>query len=153
MPPCAKAHLRWQHCEMALPRSSALQKGHAHCPCDPFLPTTDTARQRARRVPRGTGASNLLRVSHRNAGITRTSSLDLRTNCINSNRSRLTQRRREPHANSFAPMRRNTGLSTGSIETRSDKRPPIRSCIHYQILWLSRFTSGTRLESANRDPI
>ena len=46
-----------------------------------------------------------------------------------------------------------TGLSAGSIETRSDKRPPIRSCIHYQILWLSRFASATRLESANRDPI
>ena len=34
-----------------------------------------------------------------------------------------------------------TGLSTENIETRSDKRPPIRSCIHYQILWLSRFAS------------
>ena len=71
MPPCTKVHLRWQRYEMALPRSSALQKGHARCPCDPFLPTNNTARQRARRVPRGTGASNLLRVSHRNAGMTK----------------------------------------------------------------------------------
>ena len=51
MPPCAKVHLRWQHYEMALPKSSALQKGHAHCPCDPFLPTSGTARQRAREEP------------------------------------------------------------------------------------------------------
>ena len=37
-----------------------------------------------------------------------------------------------------------TGLSTGSIETRSDGCPPIRSCIHYHILWLSRFASRQR---------
>ena len=106
MPPCTKVHLRWQHYEMALPRSSALQKGHAHCPCGPFLPTSDTARQRARRALRDTGASNLLRVSHRVVAIIRKSPLDLRTNRINSNRSRLTQRRHKPHANSFAPKRR-----------------------------------------------
>ena len=106
MPPCAKVHLRWQHCEMALPRSSALQKGHAHCPCDPFLPTSDTARQRVRRVLRGTGASNLLRVSHRAAAIMRKSPLALQTDRINSVRSRLTQHLHKPHANSFAPKRR-----------------------------------------------
>ena len=39
MPPCTKVHLLWQHYEMALPRSSALQKGRTHCPCDPFLAT------------------------------------------------------------------------------------------------------------------
>ena len=38
MPPCTKVHLLWQHYEMALPRSSALQKGRARCPCGPFLP-------------------------------------------------------------------------------------------------------------------
>ena len=48
MPPCVKVHLLWQHCEVALLRSSALQKGHARCPCDPFLPTSGAARQRAR---------------------------------------------------------------------------------------------------------
>ena len=108
MPPCTKVHLRWQHYEMAPPRSSALQKGHAHCPCGPFLPTSGAARQRARRVPRGAGTSNLLRVSHRSAGIMRKSLLDLRTNRINSNRSRLTQRQHKPCASSFAPKRRST---------------------------------------------
>ena len=109
MPPCTKVHLRWQHYEMALPRSSALQKGHVHCPYDPFLPTSDTARQRVRKVPRDTGASNLLRVSHRSAGIIRKSPLDLRTDRISSNRSRLTQRRHKPCASSFAPKRRAHG--------------------------------------------
>ena len=109
MPPCAKVHLRWQRYEMALPRSSALQKGHVHCPCDPFLPTSDTARQRARRALRGTGASNLLRVSHRAVAIMQKSPLALRTDCINSNRSRLTQRRHKPYASSFAPKRRAQG--------------------------------------------
>ena len=106
MPLCAEAHLLSHHYEMALPRSSALQKGRARCPCSPFLPTSDTARQHVRRVLRGTGASNLLRVSHRAAAIMRKSPLGLRASRISSNRSRLTQRRHKPCASSFAPKRR-----------------------------------------------
>ena len=106
MPLYAEVHLLSHHCEMALPRSSALQKGRARCPCSPFLPASGAARQRARRALRGTGASSLLRVSHRAAVIVRKSPLVLRTDRTNSNRSRLTQRRHKPCANSFAPKRR-----------------------------------------------
>ena len=106
MPLYTEVHLLSHHYEMALPRSSALQKGHVHCPCNPFLPTSDKARQRVRRVLRGTGASNLLWVSHRAAVIIRKSPLVLRADRTNSSRSRLTQRRHKPCANSFAPKRR-----------------------------------------------
>ena len=109
MPLYAEVHLLSHHCEMALPRSSALQKGHVHYPCNPFLPTSGTARQRARRVLRGTGASNLLRVSHRATAIMRKSPLALRADRTSSNRPRLTQRRHKPHASSFAPKRRAHG--------------------------------------------
>ena len=110
MPLCTEVHL-FSHCyEMALPRSSALQKGHAQgharCPCSPFLPTSNTARQRACRVLRGTGASNLLQFSHRVVVIARKSPLLLRAGRASSSRPRLTQRRHKPHASSFAPKRR-----------------------------------------------
>ena len=38
MPLYTKMHLFSHCCEMALPRSSALQKGRARCPCSPSLP-------------------------------------------------------------------------------------------------------------------
>ena len=109
MPPCAKARLRWQRCGMALPRSSALQKGRARCPCGPFLPASGKARQRARRALRGAGASSPLRASRRAAAIARKSPLALRASRTSSNRPRLTQRRHKPHASSFAPKRRAHG--------------------------------------------
>ena len=109
MPLCAEVHLLSHRCEMALPRSSALQKGRARCPCSPFLPTSGAARQRARRALRGTGASNLLRVSHRAAAIARKSPLGLRASRISSSRPRLAQRRHKPCASSFAPKRRAHG--------------------------------------------
>ena len=37
-----------------------------------------------------------------------------------------------------------TGISTRRIETQWNGCPLIRSCIHYQILWLSRFASMQR---------
>ena len=71
--------------------------------------TSGTARQRARRVLRGTGASNLLQASCRAAAIAQKSPLALRAGRISSSRSRLTQRRHKPCASSFAPKRRAHG--------------------------------------------
>ena len=106
MPLYTEMHLFSYRYAMALPRSSALQKDHAHWPCNPFLPTGDAAGQRARRILRGTGASNLLRVSHRAAGIMRKGPWALRTARISSAQFRLAWRRHKPHASSFALKRR-----------------------------------------------
>ena len=143
MPLYTEMHLFSYRYEMALPRSSALQRDHAHCPCGPFLPTSGAARQRTRRALRSTGASNLLRVSRRAAAIARKSPLGLRANRISSSRPRLTQRRHKPHAGSFAPkrrahgrvLRRHTSWENRSAEGRC---PLARPCMHYRGLWLSR---------------
>ena len=122
-------HLSSYRYVMALPRS---RKDHVHWPCNPFLPTSDTAGQRARRILRDTGASNLLRVSHRAAGIARKGPWVLRTDRINSARFRLAWRRHKPHASSFALKRRVlwigsfTGISTGRIEAQRGGCPLAR---------------------------
>ena len=159
VPLCTEVHLLWQHYEAALPRSSALQKGHAHCPCNPFLPTSDTARQRVREVLRDTSASNLLRVSHRAAAMARKSPLDLRTDRINSNRSRLTRRRHKPHASSFAPKRRahdrilhrHINWENRNAEGRMSSGPILHALLNLMAkpLWLH----AARLGSANRQTL
>ena len=156
MPLYKEAHLLSRRCEMALPRSSALQKGRARCPCSPSLPTSGAARQRARRALRGAGASNLLRVSHRAAAIMRKSPLALRAGRASSSRPRLAQRRHALLSAGISHMRAAshqsgelmagsfTGISAGRIEAQRGGCPLIRSCIHYQILWLSRFAPMQR---------
>ena len=159
IPLYTKVHLLWQHYEMALPRSSALQKGHVHCPYDPFLPTSDTARQRVRRVLHNTGASNLLRVSHRVVGIIRKSPLGLRASRISSNRSRLTQHRYKPCANSFAPKRRthdwilhrHINWKNRNAEGRMSSDPILHTLSN--LMAKSFCLHATRLGSANRQTL
>ena len=141
MPPCAKVHLRWQHCEMGLPRSSTLQKSHARCPCAPFLPTSSAARRRAREAPRGAGASNLLRVSHRGRALRLCEPVAATPPGPALLSTDVSHMRAASHQSDKHMIGSFTGLSTGSIETRSDKCPPIRSCIHYQALWQSHLAS------------
>ena len=144
---------------MALPRSSALQKGRARCPCGPFLPTSGAARQRARRALRGTGASNLLRVSRRAAAIARKSPLALRAGRISSSRPRLAQRRHKPHASSFAPKRRAHGRILrrhASWENRSaEGRMPSGPALHAlpRLMAKPPCLQAGRLASANRQTL
>ena len=159
MPLYTKMHLFSYRCEMALPRSSALQKGRARCPCGPSLPASDTARQRARRALRGTGASSPLRASRRAAAIARESPLALRAGRISSNRSRLTQRRHKPCASSFAPkqraqgriLRRHTSWKNRSAEGRMPSGPILHTLSN--LMAKSFCLHATRLGSANRQTL
>ena len=144
MPPCTKVHLRWQHYEMGLPRSSTLQKSHVHCPYAPFLPTSSAARRRAREAPRGAGASNLLRVSHHGRALRLcepAAATPPGPALLSTGASHM---RAASHQSGKHMIGSFTGLSAGSIEARSDKRPPARPCMHYQILWLSHLASKQR---------
>ena len=67
--PYTRAHPFSHRYEMNLARNNVLWESHAHCPCAPFLPTSDAARQRARQALRAMGASSLLRDSHRAAAM------------------------------------------------------------------------------------
>ena len=158
MPLCAEVHLFSHRCGMALPRSSALQKGRARCPCSPFLPASGTARQRARRILRGTGASNLLRVSRRAAGIARKSPWVLRIGRINSARPRLTRRRHKPHASSFALKRQIlwagpfAGTSAGRIGAQRGGCPLARPYTYYCNLMAKPYRCQRFLRWAGSDP-
>ena len=145
--PCARAHPFSHRCEMNLARSSALWESHAHCPCAPFLPASDTARQRARQALRAMGASNLLRDSHRAAALAQAGPwlCEPATPAppgpallsIGSSKVRAASHPSgELKAGSF------TGISTGRIETQNDRCPSARPCMTGRHIWLSRLGLG-----------
>ena len=147
VPPCARAHPFSHRCEMGLARSSALWESHAHCPCAPFLPASDTARQRAHQALRAMGASNLLRDSHRAAALAQAgpwlcepvTSAPPGPALLNIDSSKV---RAASHPSGELAAGSFTGISAGRIEAQKGRCPLIRPCMAYRCAWLSRLASG-----------
>ena len=145
--PYTRAHPFSHRYEMDLVRSSALWESHAHCPCAPFLPTSDTARQRARQALRAMDASNLLRDSHRVAALTQSgpwlcepiTSAPPGPALLSTGPSKVLAASHpsgELAAGSF------TGIPAGRIEAQKGRCPSARSCMTGRYIWLSRLGLG-----------